>query len=595
MSTVPGDDDTFWVLLFTLVACIVFAVFSWPVGRFLSSLCAKDQYRREVAEQWARTRAAVSWGLANPGAVVLRGRILAADRAYCRRVVWPRVRFVFGLRALLLVLFFVLLTVVLYQRLTFDAHAILGVPRDAEEKGIKRAFRKLSLRYHPDKNKTEEAALLYPQVRKAYHSLMKPEEWEKELEEERRQAAQGGGQQSVALPRAFTDYGAPVMLILLCAVPVAAAVAMRRNSRRTRWPRLVLPLVKRIAEAHQLTDSMYELMGQPSAFERKYARQQRAALGALATRLEKAVRRTVKEPRAGVYVRMVPPKGPAQPTWGHIDDVSDKAVVVSFEDAPGGESGAKIGKRQIPRDVFDAAAKTYAEIELTHDSEGVLIQPGLDADISCADVWSLYGARGGDCPDGLQSTAQLRQLVSAAAGQQSGSPQGRTAGGSLTAQRTLVEQLYVSRAALPLLQSAMPAEKDGERERWEQYRRAVKAVESGKLAEPDLGMAQYAAPSDAAFAAGEYFVRTLHEEIREDQAHLAGIIGKHLAGKLLSVHEEKMKLLDSLRRTSGQADAARLLVALLKQDLLGDAAVHDLFKGAKLAIRQAQKQQGRPQ
>ena len=42
-----------------------------------------------------------------------------------------------------------------------DYYAILGVPRNADEKEIKRAYRRLARKYHPDLNPGDKDCLLY--------------------------------------------------------------------------------------------------------------------------------------------------------------------------------------------------------------------------------------------------------------------------------------------------------------------------------------------------------------------------------------------------------------------------------------------------
>lgn len=58
-----------------------------------------------------------------------------------------------------------------------DYYKILGVPRNADEAAIKKAFKKMSLKYHPDKNrdKPEWAREQYVKVANAYETLSDPE------------------------------------------------------------------------------------------------------------------------------------------------------------------------------------------------------------------------------------------------------------------------------------------------------------------------------------------------------------------------------------------------------------------------------------
>lgn len=51
---------------------------------------------------------------------------------------------------------------------------MLGVPREADDKAIKDAFRKLALQYHPDRNKAPEAAERFKEIAAAYGVLSDP-------------------------------------------------------------------------------------------------------------------------------------------------------------------------------------------------------------------------------------------------------------------------------------------------------------------------------------------------------------------------------------------------------------------------------------
>ncbi|XP_028811029.1 dnaJ homolog subfamily B member 9 [Denticeps clupeoides] len=52
-----------------------------------------------------------------------------------------------------------------------DYYDILDVPRDASEHQIKKAFHKLAMKYHPDKNKSPNAEAEFREIAEAYETL----------------------------------------------------------------------------------------------------------------------------------------------------------------------------------------------------------------------------------------------------------------------------------------------------------------------------------------------------------------------------------------------------------------------------------------
>ncbi len=74
-----------------------------------------------------------------------------------------------------------------------DYYEVLGVPRDADEKVLKKAYKRLAMKYHPDRNKDPDAEEKFKEIAKAYAVLSDPQ---------KRKMYDAGGEGGVAH---FTD------------------------------------------------------------------------------------------------------------------------------------------------------------------------------------------------------------------------------------------------------------------------------------------------------------------------------------------------------------------------------------------------------
>ena len=70
--------------------------------------------------------------------------------------------------------FLLLIIILIINTICEDLYKILSIGRRADHKTIRRAFKKLSLKYHPDKNPDPQAKDYYTKIINAYEILSDP-------------------------------------------------------------------------------------------------------------------------------------------------------------------------------------------------------------------------------------------------------------------------------------------------------------------------------------------------------------------------------------------------------------------------------------
>ncbi len=97
------------------------------------------------------------------------------------------------------------------EGMIMDFYELFGVPTNADELSIRKRFRELSRRHHPDRNPDSNDMVLYAELSNAYRVLTNPAEREKYDAEQKVSrpfgfaATAGGAVQSVTLISLFRN------------------------------------------------------------------------------------------------------------------------------------------------------------------------------------------------------------------------------------------------------------------------------------------------------------------------------------------------------------------------------------------------------
>jgi translocation protein SEC63 len=294
---ISGSDESFIAFAFAIVSIVMmFLYFPVLIGCVREAIqlvtgggqdATKRKKRDDEDEDTPRPKA--NWRIlfddfTELPRVVLRGArhpqhvstgltILNTNRVLARRVFFnDAVRFCVRPRFIFLVMWVFLLSSAMYASMTFDPHAVLGIPTSAEVAEVKRACRKQSMLNHPDHNKTEAAKMIYPRVRKACKAILDRDAFDKEVDTEEMSAG-------IALPSFLTSRNNDALvLVVLLGVLVAVPYWIWKKFKETPIDQFRANL-RMIKQTEELLEPLYLQLGiplDPKYIERRREREELA-------------------------------------------------------------------------------------------------------------------------------------------------------------------------------------------------------------------------------------------------------------------------------------------------------------------------------
>ena len=243
----PGGDESFVTFMFAIVSIVVIVLYlplvtglirhawSWTLAKVTGEVKEKkkhgevdDEADKPMWVLWAQVKevpSVVYFAATHPAQIMAGAGVVAGQIPLLRKTLLPRAFwFCFRPRILVLWLWVLLFSNAAYNTLTFDAHAVLGVAKDASPKDIKKAYRDLTRINHPDHNDTPAARAIYPQIKRAYKALIDRDAFDEEVTKEAQFSA------GVALPWSLTaeEYQTYILFGLLAVLFIVPVLIWRK-------------------------------------------------------------------------------------------------------------------------------------------------------------------------------------------------------------------------------------------------------------------------------------------------------------------------------------------------------------------------------